>query len=929
MFAKALIMKSTGCLSLQKQDLINLFSTDPDRYYRVSLFNQKGFRRQSCPICHKFFWSIIDRNSCPDHENYSFIGNPPTSKRLDFIGAWNEIKEYFGNNGHAITRRYPVVCRWRDDLYFTIASIVDFQRLMKGKIVFELPANPLVVPQVCLRFNDIENVGLTGRHYTGFCMIGQTSDADAPEGYWKDKCIELDYGMLTNTLGIKAEEITFVEDVWMGAGSFGCSLEYYVRGLELGNAVFTEFEGNENDYRIMANKIIDMGAGLERLSWITMGTPTSYDCTFGNVVNNLVNIVGIGDNSKFLSDYFGILSSKYLNFEHDSKSLKMILAKELKISPERLTQIISPYEAIYTVADHTRSLLFAISDGALPSNVGGGYNLRVILRRALSILDRLGWNIKLGDVVDMHIEYLKSMYPELEEHQDDIRTIIDLESSRFLGSRERMNSIVKSMTKSKKTISTEDLIRLYESDGITPDFLMETGIINSVPSTFYTKLAELHSSQKMVQEFKAYESAEQLRPTRLLYYEDQSIREFSATVLKVINKHYVILDQTAFYPRGGGQEPDTGEIEGVKVTEVVKQMDVVIHKLEFPANNEIFVEGRQVRGIVYDHRRNSITGHHSATHILNSSARVNLGSWVWQNSAFKEENYARLDITHHSALTREEIERIEKTANDVIRQNLPVNIKTYDRGEAEQKYSFRIYQGGAVPSSNVRIVDIAGWDVEACGGTHVRTTGEIGLIKITKSERIQDGVVRLEFVVGDSAIRLVEKQETYLNSIASLLGSSKERVIESLEKEIEDHETSKRRFRLLLKKSSDIISDNILEKAKGLSTGTRLYCVRDEGLGEEYFITTGERSIEKDPALIFIALAADSKGMRVIVFVGSKAQKLVSAGNIAREISKQLGGSGGGDSRFGQGGGKHVDKIDECMNNMEWTIINLSSKNGT
>jgi alanyl-tRNA synthetase len=911
---------------LQKQDLTNLFSADPDRYYRVSLFKNKGFSRQRCNLCQKFFWSVIDKNYCPDHENYSFIGNPPTSKRLDFINTWNELKQYFGANGHTITRRYPVVCRWRDDLYFTIASIVDFQRVMKGKIVFELPANPLVVPQMCLRFNDIENVGVTGRHYTGFCMIGQTCDADAPGGYWKDKCIELDYGMLTNVLGIKSDEITFVEDVWMGAGSFGCSLEYYVRGLELGNAVFTEFEGNENNYRIMSNKIIDMGAGLERLSWITMGTPTSYDCTFGDVIKKIADFVSVEDNSQFLSSYFGILSSKYLNFEHDLKSLQITLAKELDISFEKLRQIIFPYEAIYTIADHTRSLLFAISDGSLPSNVGGGYNLRVILRRVLSILDRLKWDIRLEDIVDMQIDYLKSMYPELQEHQDDIRTIIGIESGRYVGSRERMDSIAKSLVKSRKAITTEDLIRMYESDGITPDFLLDAGIIDSIPSSFYSKLAELHSSQRTVQGSHKYESVEHLQPTKLLYYEDESIREFSARILKVINNNYLVLDQTAFYPRGGGQEPDFGEIEGVKVTDVEKHIDVVIHKLEFPFNKEIFVEGKQVRGIVYDHRRNSITRHHSATHILNSSARTNLGSWVWQNSAFKEENYARLDITHHSALNREEIERIEKTANDIVRRNLPLTIKIYDRGEAEQKYSFRIYQGGAVPSSNVRIVNIEGWDIEACGGTHVRTTGEIGLIKLTKSERIQDGVVRIEFVVGDSAVRHVEKQEANLNAIALILGSSKEKVIESLEKVMADQEAAKRTFRLLLKKTSDLISENILQSAKVLSTGVKTYSYKDEGLGEEYSIAIGERSIEKDPMLVFVSLVLDGKGISVIVFVGSQAQKILSAGKIAKEISGQLGGSGGGNDRFGQGGGKHFEKIDECMKNIEKMIINLCTK---
>ena len=911
---------------MQKQELFNLFSADPDRYYQVSLFKNKGFRRQRCNLCHKFFWSILDKSSCPDHDNYSFIGKPPTTKRLDFINAWNEIKRYFKANGHTITRRYPVVCRWRDDLYFTIASIIDFQRVMRGKIVFELPANPLVVPQMCLRFNDIENVGVTGRHYTGFCMIGQTCDADASGGYWKDKCIDLNFGMLTTVLGIKSEEITFVEDVWMGAGSFGCSLEYYVRGLELGNAVFTEFEGDESNYRIMSNKVIDMGAGLERLSWITMGTPTSYDCTFGNIIKHLSDSVGIKDNSQFLSKYFGILSSKYLNFEHDIKSLQMILSKELDISFEKLRQTIYPHEAIYTIADHTRSLLFAISDGYLPSNVGGGYNLRVILRRVLSIINRLKWDIKIEDIMDLQIDYLKSMYPELQEHQNDIRTIIGIESSRYVGSRERMDSIANSLIKTKKTLTTEDLIRMYESDGITPDFLVEAGIIESIPPSFYSKLAELHGSQKVLQEHKKYESVEHLQPTKLLYYEDESIREFSGKILKVINNNYIVLDQTAFYPRGGGQEPDFGEIEGMKVTDVEKHIDVVIHKLEFPSNKEVFVEGKQVKGIVYDHRRNSITRHHTATHILNSSARTNLGSWVWQNSAYKEENYARLDITHHSALNREEIERIENTANDIIRRNLPITIKIYDRGEAEQRYSFRIYQGGAVPSSNVRIVNIEGWDIEACGGTHVGTTGEIGLIKITKSERIQDGVVRLEFVAGDSAVRYIEKQEAYLNAIANILGSSKEKVLESLEKVMADQDAAKRTFRLLLKKTSDLISENILQSAKVLSGDIKIYSYKDEGLGEEYSIAIGEKSIEKDPMLVFLSLVLSGNGIRVIVFVGSKAQGVLSAGKIAKEISNQLGGSGGGNERFGQGGGKHVEKIDETMKNLEQTIIDLSTK---
>ena len=260
---------------MDKSEILNIFSSDYEKFYKVSLFERLGFIRQSCNICGKFYWSLSLRSCCPDHENYSFIGNPPTSKRLGYIQSWEEIKKYFEKNGHKIVNRYPVVCRWREDLYYTIASIVDFQRITENKVVFELPHNPLVVPQMCLRFNDVENVGTSGRHYTSFCMIGQTCNADKDGGYWKDRCIDLDFGLLVDVFGISPNEITFVEDVWLGAGAFGCSLEYFVRGLELGNAVFTEFEGSEKNYHVMKNKIIDMGAGLERFSWITNGTSTS------------------------------------------------------------------------------------------------------------------------------------------------------------------------------------------------------------------------------------------------------------------------------------------------------------------------------------------------------------------------------------------------------------------------------------------------------------------------------------------------------------------------------------------------------------------------------------------------------------------------------------------------------------------------------
>ena len=905
-----------------KNEVSTLFSSDPDKYYRVSLFDRLGFKRNKCISCGKFFWSLVDKNTCPDHEAYNFIGNPPTNKRLDYIGAWKETEKYFQSQGHSITRRYPVVCRWRDDLYYTIASIVDFQRIMNNKVIFELPSNPLVVPQICLRFNDVENVGVSGRHYTSFCMIGQTCNADAPGGYWKDKCIDLDFGLLTNVLGIKPEEITFVEDIWIGAGAFGSSLEYFVRGLELGNAVFTEFEGDENNYRIMKNKIIDMGAGLERFSWITMGTPTSYDCTFGSVIKYLENSIGIQKDESFLSNYFKFVSRKFNMIEDDSSDkiikLKKSIAHEMGVTFEHLEKIVSPYEAIYTIADHTRTLLFAISDGSLPSNVGGGYNLRILLRRVLSIIERFKWNIKIEDLIDTHVGYLKNMFPELEENKSEIYTILNLESDRYVSTRQRMNDIASTIRKNGKQLNVDDLIRLYESDGITPDFLKEVNVITEIPSNFYVKLSELHNINQKPLYTPTIEGLEGLSPTKLLYYEDSSIREFDAQILK-IKGNYVILDQTSFYPRGGGQEPDKGLIGDARVLEVIKQGDIVLHKVE---NLSSLSERIMIKCKLDDARRESITKHHTATHILNSSARNTLGSWIWQNSAFKDVNYGRLDITHHSALNKEEVERIEKTANEIVMKNLDVNIKEYERGESEQKFSFRIYQGGVVPSNKVRIVNISNFDIEACGGTHVNRTGDIGLIKILKSERIQDGVVRLEFVAGQAAINHIKNQDRNVSFISQSLGSSKEKLTDSFKKHLDESEKLRTKIKILLRKTSPILAKSISHNSTQITPeGVKLYTIFDDELDEEFHIVVGEKSITLDPFLIYISLIPKGEGIRVIVFVGEAARKYgINAGKIAKIFSVNLGGSGGGDSKFGQGGGKFKNKIEEVLNYSEMYV---------
>jgi alanyl-tRNA synthetase len=781
---------------------------------------------------------------------------------------------------------------------------------MGSKVVFEFPANPLVVPQTCLRFKDLENVGLTGRHFSSFCMIGQHSIPNS-QGYWKDECIDLDYRLVTEQFGVDKKEVIFVEDVWEGGGSFGSSLEFFVKGLELGNAVFTEFQGDLSNYKTLDQQIIDMGAGLERFAWLTMGTPTAYDCCFGPITNNLLQQVGIDANDELLVTYFTEIA-KHLERFSDLSEVRKNAIKTSGLSDEQINKIITPLEGIYLIVDHIRTLIFAISDGALPSNVGGGYNLRMMLRRIISTMDRLSLKFDMNEIVDTQINYLKNMYPELEKTREDIKTIIGIESGRYENSKLRMEKIVSKLNQ-KPTV--DDLIRLYESDGVTPDYLKEMKVISDIPSTFYSKLSQLHQSKKQKEQDQV--SLEKLPDTELLYYGDDP-KEFDAKVLKSFDK-YVVLDKTSFYARGGGQEPDHGTIEKFEVVDVVKHGNVVVHELK----NGIPKEGSTVSCVIDSKRRDGITKNHTSTHILNSSTRSVLGSWVWQHSAFKEEDHARLDITHHSALTDDEIAKIEKLANSIVEKNMSVTIESFDRGTAEQKYGFKIYQGGIVPVKSVRIVSIEDFDVEACGGTHVKKTGEIELIKITRTKRIQDGVVRIEFVSGPTALDYTKQHDA---SIIKKSAELKEKM-EMKEKRREKKQELRERFPILVdsiiqsKIGTNIVDEIIVDMTE---SGKPNFCSTISDQYDELFHTSlGQKLIEKDPWMVYCGVFEDGDKIRTIIYSGEQAAKYKKAVDIAKLVSEMLGGAGGGNQRFAQGGGKEKFKKNDAIEKAKAMVLEV------
>ena len=897
----------------KKEALKAKFSADYQRYYQVDLFKREGFVRKKCESCGRHFWTLdAKRTRCDDQpcSPYSFIGDPITDKKLDRVGAWRIVEKFFKEHGHKIVSRYPVVSRWRPDLYFTVASIIDFQRVEAGKVIFQLPANPLVVPQVCMRFNDIPNVGVSGKHGTSFIMMGQTALANK-EGYWKDETIDLDFELLTKRIGIDPVELTFNEDVWMGYGAFGYSLEYFARGAELGNAVFTAFEGSPEKYTEMKEKVVDMGAGLDRWVWFSQGTPTLYDANYGPLLKKMNELCKVEVDQDLFLKYSRLAGSMNADEFGSLGDQRAIIAKKLNVDPVGLERQLAPLESMYAIADHAQTLLFGIADGMLPSNSGGGYNLRILYRRAMSFVDRYRFPVNLTDVIGWHIDYLKQMYPELEEHRHDVQQVLEVEEARRSTTKDRVARIVSTFS-GGTTVSTDDLIRLYDSDGVTPEQLAEAGATVEMPENFYEQVQAKHITKK-VDEPKAQFKLGATPETKLLYYEEKDSSDFRAKVLKVLPGPLVILDRTYFYPRGGGQEPDRGTIGGSKVVDVEKYGGVVLHKLEGKAPKA----GAVVKCEVDRRRRRRITQIHTATHIINGSSRRVIGPWVWQHSAFKEEDYGRIDITHFSHLTPEQVQGIEDLANDIVRQNLKITNTFMPRQKAEEKYGFRLYQGGVVPGGQVRVVDIGGWDVEACGGTHSRSTGEVGLIKITKVERIQDGVERLTYVAGEAAVEYMHRMDSELDRLSELMGAQREnlhRVASALLKDLED---SRAKEKALGKALLEQTSSDLGTKAKNIG-GAKLYVSVRPSLGEDQIISQGQKAVESDPSLIYVGVFQTGSSAKVVCFVGASARQAgFAAGEIVKKLARSLGGSGGGAPGFAQGGGPLVEKIEEAASAAE------------
>ena len=924
--------------------------TFPAEAYALPFFKQEGFVRKHCPKCGEWYWTQNEaQETCGESSSdecgfYTFINNPATKKSFTLPQMREAFLSFFEKNGHTRIKPYPVVARWRKDIYLTHASIIDFQPYVTEGIA-PPPANPLVISQPSIRLTDISNTGPTfGRHLTIFEMGGAHAfNYPDKEVYWKDETVRFHHRFATEALGIKSEEVIYKEGVWIGGGNAGPDVECIVRGLEVGTLVFMQYKVVGDDFVELPIRTVDTGYGIDRFAWISQGVPSAFQAIYGKMLDKIYMMAGLTNvDDKFLAQvakYSGLVSV-------DKNANRMVTRRRVAelsgIPLQTLETVLVPIENAWAVTDHTKTLSFILSEGVVPSNIQEGYLARLLFRRVYRLMRTL--NIepdRLYDIVDMQVDYWAKDFPHIKEMQKEIVEMLKVETEKFEDTLLRGEGMVKRIATDLKSkgmlrIPEDTLTELYDSHGLPPEIVKQAaekeGVQVEVPENFYALIAKRHmqASKPVEEETQAEQTlekaAEKLPATETLYYTDTYMREFDAKVLKIISGVYVVLDQTCFYPEGGGQPADHGWLnagsEKYDVVDTQKIGKVIVHKL---GSAPAFKEGSIVHGTLNWDRRYALMKAHTVTHLVNGAARRVLGEHVWQSGTQKGLETSRLDITHYRRLTQEEIHKIEQLANQAIAADMKVITTWFPRNEAEARYGFRLYQGGAVPGKDIRVVKTGDWDVEACAGTHLRSTLEVGFVKIVYTERVQDGVERLGYAVGLEAVKAAQKQESLLWKVSEVLTAPMEKVdktAEKLVKELKEANVEKRRLIKELAEKEGTAGQAKTTEATVEAGGVTIV-KRDFGdvIDVDRMVQTATEMIKRNPAAVTLFYGSDGKTCRLMVMAGDAAvQKGVNAGNVVKEAAPVFGGGGGGRPNFAQGGGTKPDKLQDAVEKAELVV---------
>ncbi|MBF0814097.1 MULTISPECIES: alanine--tRNA ligase [Staphylococcus] len=852
--------------------------------------------------------------------------------------------DYFVEQGHMVEPSAPLVPIDDDSLLWINSGVATLKKYFDGR---ETPRKPRIVnSQKAIRTNDIENVGFTARHHTFFEMLGNFSignyfKKEAIEFAWEfltsEKWMAMDPKMLYVTvhpedieayriwnedIGLEESRIIRIEgNFWdIGEGPSGPNTEiFYDRGdsygkddpaeemypggenerfLEVWNLVFSEFNHNkDHTYTPLPNKNIDTGMGLERMASLAQNVRTNYETDlFMPIIREVETLSG----------------KKYL--EKDAYDV-----------------------AFKVISDHIRTIAFAIADGALPANEGRGYVLRRLLRRAVRFSQSLDINEPfMYQLVDIVADIMEPYYPNVKEKSDFIKRVIKSEEERFHETLEEgltiLNNLVAQAKNQSNEISGKDAFKLYDTYGFPVELTEEIATQENLSVDMATFESEMQQQRDRARQARQNSQSMQVQSEVLKKITTESkfvgydVMDRATTITDIIHNGelvdtaeageivYFILKETPFYAVSGGQVADEGKVSNenfeIAVTEVTKAPNGQnLHKGEIQFGT--VKTNTEVSASVNHKDRSAIKKNHSATHLLHAALKEVLGEHVNQAGSLVEADRLRFDFSHFGPMTQEEIDQVERRVNEEIWNSIEVNIQEMPIEEAKQIGAMALF--GEKYGDVVRVVNMAPFSIELCGGIHVNNTSEIGLFKIVSESGTGAGVRRIEALTGKSAFLYLETIQTQFNAVKTQVKVKTDDQV--LDKVIQMQTEEKELVKQLEQKNKEVTSlkmgdlTNQVEEINGLKfLAAEVEVPNAKAIRE----TMDDFKSKLQDTVIVLISNVDGK-VSLVATVPKAFTDKVKAGDIIKNMAPIVGGKGGGRPDMAQGGGTQPENITEAL----------------
>ena len=861
----------------------------------------------------------------------------------------NELRkmflDFFESKEHLVMKSFSLVPNNDKSLLLINSGMAPLKPYFTGQ---EIPPRKRVTTcQKCIRTGDIENVGKTARHGTFFEMLGNFSFGD----YFKREAIHWSWEFLTEVVGLDPDRLypsVYVDDqeafdIWNkemgiaperifkfgkednfwehGSGPCGpCSEIYYDRGekygcgspdctvgcecdryMEIWNNVFTQFDNDGNgNYEELEQKNIDTGMGLERLASVVQDVDSIFDV----------------DTIKALRDKV----CEFAGVEYKADADKDV--------------------SIRLITDHIRSATFMISDGIMPTNEGRGYVLRRLIRRAARHGRLLGIDGKfLAKLSATVIEGSKDGYPELEEKKEFIFKVLTQEEDKFNKTIDQGLSILASMqdemkANGKTVLSGGDAFKLYDTYGfpldLTKEILEEAGYTIDEEG-FKASMEEQRVKARNAREVTNYMGAdatvydeidaavtsEFVGYDRLTHISNITVLTTESEIVERISegqKGTIFVDETPFYATMGGQEGDKGIISTVTgeftVTDTIKLLGGKIGHVG-TVTKGMFEVGDSVTLEVAGKERANTCKNHSATHLLQKALKTVLGSHVEQKGSLVTPDRLRFDFAHFSAMTAEELEKVEAIVNEEIAKNLPVVTEVMNIEQAKATGAMALF--GEKYEEDVRVVSMGDFSKELCGGTHVSNTGNITTFKIVSEAGVAAGVRRIEALTGDGVFRYYKEVEKELAEVAKAAKSTPANLKEKIEHMQAEMKALQSEIESLKSKAAKDALGDVMNQVQEVN-GVKLLATAVEDVDMNGLRELGDQLKEKvGDGVVVIASSANGKVNLIAMATDAAMEKGAHAGNLIKGIAALVGGGGGGRPNMAQAGGKNPAGIPDAI----------------